>query len=249
MSFNIDYMTSDVDWCEDNFTYCNEIAEMWNSLTSLVFSVFGIYGIYKMPISNYPIFFFFLNNVFIGITSVLFHSTLSIEGQILDEFSILFYTTCGIIYLEKYHITHKTQTIITLLFVPIAVYIYPIMNRLLLLTIAAPYVLYLSSKNSEYLGNIDREIINIILNTRFYFGLSVLCWIIDYLCFLPFGSHFIWHILIAYVCYSLTVILQIVVYNRINMYRDNLYIEYTTLMCIINIPYLDFVEMTNIKNV
>jgi hypothetical protein len=248
MFFNIKYLSSDVDWCESNFTYCNEIAEMWNSLTSTSFAIFGIYGLYKMPIYNRSVFFFFLNNIFIGITSVLFHSTLSIEGQIMDEFSILFYAVCGIIYLEKYNEKYKKQTIIALLLVPLAVYIYPIMNRLLLLLVVAPYVLYLSKKNSHYLGTIDSKILNIILNTRYYFGLSVVCWVIDYLCFLPFGSHFIWHVLIAFVCYSLTVILQIVAYNRMNMYKNTLHIEYTKLMKIIEIPYLEFDEIPDIKN-
>ena len=115
----LQYLTSDVDWCEDNFVYCDKIAEIWNSLTSCVFIFFGLFGIYKMPIKSASIYFFFANNIFIGLTSILFHSTLSIEGQVLDEFSILFYIINGIIYLEKYHRTHIYLTVLVVTVIPI----------------------------------------------------------------------------------------------------------------------------------
>ena len=231
------YLTSDVDWCEDNFVYCDKIAEMWNSLTSCAFVFFGLFGIYKMPIKKVPIYFFFANNIFIGLTSVFFHSTLSIEGQVLDEFSILFYTVNGIIYLEKYHRTHIYSTILAVTGIPIAVYVYPIMNRLLLFTCAVPYVLYIARKNRNYLATIDYEILNLIKYCKKSFAISFVCWIIDYLCFLPFSSHLFWHILVAYTAYTLTVILQIVSYNRYKLYKNLLHVKYTKYGMI---PYLEF---------
>lgn len=234
----IKYLTSEIDWCEDNFVYCDKIAEMWNSLTSLAFVFFGLFGMYKMPIRTPSVYFFYLNNIFIGFASILFHSTLSIEGQILDEFSILFYIFNGVIYLERYYKKYRKLTVLSIISVPAIVYIYPIMNRLLLFIVGL-YVLYLSKRDSKYLGNIDNELFNIIKYSRISFGISLICWIIDYICFLPMSSHFIWHILIAYTCYTLTLILHVVSYNRHNLYKDLLHIKYTK-YC--KIPYLEFIN-------
>ena len=232
----IKYQTSEIDWCEDNFVYCDTIAEFWNSLTSFIFVFFGLFGIYNIPISNKSVYFFFFNNIFIGLTSFLFHSTLSIEGQILDEFSILFYMLNGIIYLEKFHKTHLFYSILTISMVPILVYIYPIMNRFCLF-MTTPYILYISNKNYNYLISIDKDISKLIIISKVSFVSSFLCWIIDYLCFLPISSHFIWHILIAYSCYNLTVILEIISYNRRNFYKKKLHIKFTNYFYI---PYLEF---------
>jgi len=232
----IKYLTSEIDWCEDNFVYCDKIAELWNSLTSGFFILFGLYGLYKMPIKNKYVYFFYSNNIFIGLTSILFHTTLSIEGQILDEFSILFYILNGVIYLEKFHKTHIKTTVLSIISVPFLVYIYPIMNRFFLF-MTAPYVLYLAKKNTNYLKEIDKDIYKLICNSRLSFGISFICWIVDIICFLPIGSHFIWHILIAYSCYNLTVILQIIAYNRKSLYKNILHIKFINY---INVPYLEF---------
>jgi hypothetical protein len=233
-----EYLTSDVDWCEDNFVYCDKIAEMWNSITSGFFILFGLFGIYKMPIKTKSVYFFFVNNIFIGLTSILFHSTLSIEGQILDEFSILFHTLNGIIYLEKYHKTHKELSVLTVISMPLLVYVYPIMNRFFLFMMV-PYVLYLARKYMNYLKTIDEDIYLLIKYSKKSFYISFVCWIIDYICFMPISSHFIWHIFIAYSCYCLTIILQIISYNRRNLYKNLLHIEFTKYG---KIPYLEFNE-------
>ena len=39
------YLTSEIDWCENNF-YFVIITEFWNTITSF-FIFYGLYGIYK----------------------------------------------------------------------------------------------------------------------------------------------------------------------------------------------------------
>ena len=156
----IKYLSSDIDWCEDNFTYCDYIAEFWNSLTSLLFVMYGLFGLYKTPIKTYFTNILYFNNIFIGVTSVLFHSTLSIEGQILDEFSILFYIFIGLIYVQKYYIKYPFLTYISVPLLPLVVYMYPIMNRFLLFSISA-YVFKVCKDKRKELNEIDNELFNI----------------------------------------------------------------------------------------
>ena len=134
------YLTSEIDWCENNFIFCDYIAEFWNTITSFFFIFYGLYGIYKIPIKKKEIYIFYLNNIFIGVTSVLFHGTLSIEGQILDELSIILYKVIGIIYLEKYYISNPLLSLISLIIIPPMVFVYPVVNRFLLFTIS--YFIY-----------------------------------------------------------------------------------------------------------
>ena len=236
----IKYLSSDVDWCEDNFVYCNYIAEFWNTLTACTFIFFGLFGIYKAPINNNIVNIFYGNNIFIGITSILFHSTLSIEGQVLDEFSILLYFLFGSIYLNKHHIKYPKTCILFILLVPITVYIYPIMNRFLLLLIGF-YVFKMCLKEKNYLKNIDKELVSILYLTKRAFFISLFSWICDYICFLPISSHFIWHIYISYVTYLLTVLLQAIIYHRNNTY-NKLQIEYYKILYF-KIPYMKVNDM------
>lgn len=230
----IQYLSSEIDWCEDNFVYCNYIAEFWNSLTSCIFILYGIYGIYKSPVKNNIVNIFYGNNIFIGLTSILFHSTLSIEGQIADEFSILLYILLGSIYLNKHHINNPILSGLVLLTVPIIVYIYPIMNRFLLFGIGF-YIFKMCLRERDYLINIDKKLIDILYLTRRNFFISIFTWVIDYLCFLPISSHFIWHIFISHVAYLLTILLQGIVYHRNYKYND-FCIKYNRI-CIFKIPY------------
>jgi hypothetical protein len=229
----IKYLTSEIDWCENNFVYCNYIAEFWNSLTSCIFIIYGVFGIYKAPIKNNIVNIFYGNNIFIGLTSILFHSTLSIEGQILDEFSILLYILIGSIYLNKHHIKNPIISGLVLFLVPVVVYIYPIMNRFLLFSIGF-YIFNMCLKERDYLEKIDKKLVDILYLTRRSFFISLFSWIIDYLCFLPISSHFIWHIFISYVTYLLTVLLQGIIYHRNQKYKD-LYIKYYNLLYFSNI--------------
>ena len=82
------YLSSPMNWCEPKFLYSIYIAEFWNSITSLVFCLIGIYGYYihkDLGLNNTPWFLL----IMIGLTSFLFHLTLSFIGQFMDEFSII----------------------------------------------------------------------------------------------------------------------------------------------------------------
>ena len=83
-----EYLSSPMRWCESKFVYSIYIAEFWNSITSLVFCLMGIYGYYshkELGVNNAP----WILLIMIGLTSFLFHFTLSFIGQFLDELSII----------------------------------------------------------------------------------------------------------------------------------------------------------------
>ena len=81
-------MTSTVDWCEENYEYVDWIAELWNTLSSLILTIAGLTGFYKYyhlkGSSVYLILFL------VGVGSVLFHAMLTVESQMLDEIPMIF---------------------------------------------------------------------------------------------------------------------------------------------------------------
>lgn len=94
-------ITSNIDWCEDNYTISYYIAEWYNTLSNLIPIFYSIYILYKLKftinnINNYHISYILLIFVFIG--SFAFHATLTKIGQMLDEIPMLI-TNIYIIYL------------------------------------------------------------------------------------------------------------------------------------------------------
>ncbi|OLY85213.1 Alkaline ceramidase 3 [Smittium mucronatum] len=86
--------TSTLDWCEENYLTSNYIAEFWNTLTSMIFVVLAFISIrqcikYKL---QKRIIVLFLGIALVGIGSVLFHMTLKLSTQLLDELPMIYVT-------------------------------------------------------------------------------------------------------------------------------------------------------------
>jgi len=191
-----EYLSSPIRWCESVqgiFLYSPYIVEYWNSITSLVFCFFAIYGYvsYKnYNKDNIPWFLFFM----IGITSFLFHSTMSFTGQFLDELSIiLLLTYCLKIY---YNLNSYLYILLTCILSSIS-WFYPSMSPPMLLISGLSLILttYFSEKSPQLL---------LLWNTSFYIGMfAITMWLLDFLCFT--NTHMYWHIFVALSVYLLLV--------------------------------------------
>jgi dihydroceramidase len=79
---------STVDWCEKNHIVLPFIAEFWNSMSSLCLMYAGYRGYLATKDLNGSV--IYLIFVAVGLGSVLFHSVLSVETQMLDEIPMIF---------------------------------------------------------------------------------------------------------------------------------------------------------------
>jgi len=84
--------TATLDWCEENYILCHNIAEFWNSLTNLTFLILAAYGaimvIRHRGESRYLL--AYLTMGLVGVGSFLFHATLTYEMQLLDELPMIY---------------------------------------------------------------------------------------------------------------------------------------------------------------
>jgi len=92
-------LSSEVDWCEENYTVTPFIAEFWNTVSNAIFLI--IPPILMIKYKNYgevlkvPVGYVWSLLTVVGLGSIYFHSTLSLVGQLVDEIAILWVIMCA----------------------------------------------------------------------------------------------------------------------------------------------------------
>jgi hypothetical protein len=78
---------STVDWCETNYNVLDFVAEFWNSVSGVAIAISAIYFKANNKVKELNRVFWLLMLVSVG--TILFHSTLLYEYQLLDEMPML----------------------------------------------------------------------------------------------------------------------------------------------------------------
>lgn len=209
------YNSSPVDWCESNYYFSTIICEFNNSLSSLLYSFFAlfIFFTYNKYIFNKIIYSIIIASFIVGITSLLFHSTLSFAGQLMDEGSIVLFIVASDLAINM----NYTTTSIFCFFLILSLF-YSYYCRFILFTFGG-MIIY------RTINKIKNNIIlyNHFINTLKQFIVAIIMWIIDlFFCdYLIFATHFIWHIISSFALYNL-IILTIVLHNS-SIMIDNTY--------------------------
>ena len=193
-------ITSNIDWCEDNYTISYYIAEWYNTLSNLIPIFYSVYILYNLKftfnnINYYHISYILLIFVFIG--SFAFHATLTNIGQMLDEIPMLI-TNIYIIYLlDNYNNKLLIYNIILKIIFLFLMFIYP--NSPL------PFQFSFLIFNLMLLFKVLKIIINypiLIKKTQIkksilFYTIAIFCWLLDlYFCnyLKNFYFHSFWHI-------------------------------------------------------
>ncbi|XP_032903070.1 alkaline ceramidase 1 isoform X2 [Amblyraja radiata] len=87
------YQSSQVDWCEDNFQFSENVAEFYNMVSNVSFFISAPIMMYLFhPYAqkrNKAVYLLWVMLMLVGSFSAYYHMTLSYFGQLLDELSIL----------------------------------------------------------------------------------------------------------------------------------------------------------------
>jgi dihydroceramidase len=206
------YESSTVDWCETNYLISNYICEFQNSFSSFAYCLLTYYQYrtYKKYIVNNKLFFnlLFINNFLLGISSFLFHSTLSYMGQFLDEgFIVTFIFLINIIFSNNYYIVLELLLALS----------FPTYTRFMLFLIGTRHIYKVLYKD------FSKDIISGLKLSLGFFIFSIVFWIIDLLfCnYLLFSIHWLWHIISAVALYNIVIVT--IVYKHNNMKLINKY--------------------------
>ncbi|CBY11749.1 unnamed protein product [Oikopleura dioica] len=220
-------LSSEVDWCEENYTVTPFIAEFWNTVSNAIFLI--IPPILSIKYKNYgevlkvPVGYVWSLLTIVGLGSIYFHSTLSLVGQLVDEIAILWVIMCAwalflptsmLPYPMKRQSFYYLMTILTVLFTIIC-FKNPELNHNALHFFAIPcvaIVIYASSiTKSETIKKLNKISI-------FWFVLGFSSWLIDrnfceYVSAFPY-LHCFWHLFICIGAY-LSIVSQSYFYAEI----------------------------------
>ena len=213
------YKSSHLDWCEDNFIFSKHIAEFYNTISNLPYiflSILGILAFQQMNTHNTDKIMYGSLCV-IGITSFYFHMTLSLLGQLLDEFSIIFLLINGLILCIKDQF--KKKLLISYLVTHSWIMLwYPCINIPILFFLGVVLWRVMRYRFKKYKDNSFKMYWR---RAQLFFGGSIICWVGDrFFCELtsPYYLHAWWHVFSAFTGYYAILVGVFLEYNNEDHY-------------------------------
>lgn len=215
----MNYESSDIDWCEDNYTHSPYIVEFYNTISNIPFILFYAIGLRSFRYMSCQDYDYFLYGClfFTGISSFYFHATLSLYSQLLDEFSIIFLLCNTLLMLYKDTFSKKCIKGYTITHSIVMCY-YPWINIPVLFFIGFYLWLILRKRFNKYTEPSFRKYWRC---AQFFFVCSVICWLLDkFLCNIvkKYNLHACWHILSA-ICAYYSILVGIFLEYHNNKYK------------------------------
>ncbi|XP_055514305.1 alkaline ceramidase 1 isoform X1 [Leucoraja erinacea] len=206
------YQSSQVDWCEDNFQYSENVAEFYNMASNVSFFI-------SVPIMMYlwhpyaqkrnkAVYLLWVMVMLVGSFSAYYHMTLSYFGQLLDELSILWVLAFAyMLWFPKRHLPKpiKNRKVFSLVVCLVAListvlsFLKPVVNAYALNSIAL-HILY--QITLELKRCTDQRIIHLAFATVAWWLIAISCWLSDRLLCAFWRQinfyylHSFWHVLI-----------------------------------------------------
>ena len=222
-SYFFSHMSSFIDWCEPNYGAVSGIVEFFNSISNIPF--FFVPVLMYMFLREYcdykgvRIVIICILIMFVGVSSLVFHATLSFGGQVLDQLSILWLIVAALlVWLPRRYIpavcrTSPRATVFVVCGLTLVVssfaWVNPVVYGTVIscLTVPITFVLIVEMRRSEcqrvyWLG--VRVLITFSTGSLFWLGDRFFC---DTCLQLGFPYlHSLWHIFIASTVYQICVI-------------------------------------------
>tara|TARA_Y100001970_G_scaffold178556_2_gene217419 strand:+ start:1585 stop:2232 length:648 start_codon:yes stop_codon:yes gene_type:complete len=199
------YETSKISWCEDKYIYNNNIVEYWNTFSNIIFIFASIYGIFKIYYDKNDMKYFYNLFLFLGIVgicSTIYHMTLSLFGQLLDEWAICILLISCIWKILKLPIYFLKYFILTL---SIAMLLRPEYNHKILMIIGIISSIFLIY---EYYITYNQNKINTFKIAISSFFIALFFWVDKFNnCYIhktfSIPTHSLWHIFMAFSSYHI----------------------------------------------
>ena len=197
-----------VKFCEKKYIYSNYIAEFYNTISNIFYLIFGIYWLYIFNKNNIVgINCFCYSTIFIGIGSVLFHSTSNYYMELVDEFSMFLLNILILDKFNKLYNSNKNKKSLVLL------------NNITIFSLNLSFIYYVINKSFEFFLNVYGISIVIILSNMFLYNINnnikfkilsslligKIFWELEqkycYMFYPVFIFHSLWHFFTALTCY------------------------------------------------
>ncbi|XP_011199851.1 PREDICTED: alkaline ceramidase [Bactrocera latifrons] len=215
--------SSPVDWCEGNYLISSNIAEFVNTTSNFLFlllppvliCLFKEYGRFVTP----GIHVLWVLLIIVGLSSMYFHATLSLIGQLLDELAILwvFMAAYSLFFPKKYYPKvfrndRKTFSVFMFLSAIFATGMSiwkPIVNAFVLMAMGVPTMIMMYRELQRVR---DQRVYRLGLRCTAVWLVAVFCWINDRMFCDAWSAinfpylHGFWHIFIFIAAYTVLVL-------------------------------------------